>query len=111
MSLAGSGSLVLDGVKANHLSINIAGSGNATTGHTTTKTTDVSIAGSGNVGINGIKTDGLIHHCGLGRHQTPGADINRAKCAIAGSGDIDIKGNVRQCDRSIAGSGSVSIKK
>lgn len=112
MEVAGSGSLVLDGVKANHLSINIAGSGNATTGHTATKTTDVSIAGSGNVGINGIKTDGLnTSIAGSGDIKITGADINRAKCAIAGSGDIDIKGNVRQCDRSIAGSGSVSIKK
>lgn len=112
MEVAGSGSLVLDGVKANHLSINIAGSGNATAGHTATKTTDVSIAGSGNVGINGIKTDGLnTSIAGSGDIKITGADINRAKCAIAGSGDIDIKGNVRQCDRSIAGSGSVSIKK
>ena len=39
------------------------------------------------------------------------ADIGKASCSIAGSGDISIKGSVDRLEKSVAGSGTVSVSR
>ena len=48
---------------------------------------------------------------GSGDVEMARADIGKASCSIAGSGDISIKGSVDRLEKSVAGSGTVSVSR
>ncbi len=84
-SIAGSGDLTLKG-NTNNLEANVAGSGDFHGFNLQANNTDVSIAGSGNAEV--VSKESL-------------------KARIAGSGDIEYKGNPKKEDSKVAGSGSI----
>jgi hypothetical protein len=84
-SIAGSGDLTLKG-NTNNLVANVAGSGNFHGFNLQANNTDVSIAGSGDAEV--VSKESL-------------------KARIAGSGDIEYKGNPKTEDSKVVGSGSI----
>ena len=112
MHIAGSGDIKVKGVKADDFSIDIAGSGDAYASGINAKKTYTSIAGSGGITMDGIKADNFTGSiAGSGDIKATRADIGKASCSIAGSGDIAINGSVKECEKSVAGSGSVKVTK
>lgn len=84
-SLAGSGDLTLKG-NTNNLTASLAGSGDIHAFDLQANNTDVSIAGSGDAEV--VSKESL-------------------KARIAGSGDIEYKGNPKKEDSKVSGSGSI----
>jgi hypothetical protein len=84
-TIAGSGDLTLKG-NTNYLEAKVAGSGDFHGFNLQANTTDVAIAGSGDAEV--VSTESL-------------------KARIAGSGDIEYKGNPKKEDSKVAGSGSI----
>jgi Putative auto-transporter adhesin, head GIN domain len=85
-SLAGSGDLTLKG-NTNNLTLKLAGSGDIHAFDLESNNTTVSIAGSGDAQV--VSNESL-------------------KARVAGSGDIEYKGNPSKEDTKVAGSGSIS---
>ena len=85
-SLAGSGDLTLRG-NTNNLTLKLAGSGDIHAFDLESNNTTVSIAGSGDAQV--VSNESL-------------------KARVAGSGDIEYKGNPSKEDTKVAGSGSIS---
>jgi len=123
-SLAGSGDVQIDRVKADGFSASIAGSGdlsiaalNATaakfsiagsgdlTAAGSCRTADVSIAGSGDVNIGGLRCQSLSASV-AGSGNVNANATQSAKASVMGSGDIVVSGGAK-CDVSKMGSGSV----
>ena len=84
-SLAGSGDITLKGT-TNNLEASIAGSGDFHAFDLQANNTDVSIAGSGDAEV--VSNESL-------------------KARVAGSGDIEYKGNPKKEDSKVSGSGSI----
>ena len=107
MHIAGSGDIKVKGVKADDFSIDIAGSGDAYASGINAKK-----AYTSGITMDGIKADNFTGSiAGSGDIKATRADIGKASCSIAGSGDIAIKGIVKECEKSVAGSGSVKVTK
>ena len=88
VSIAGSGDLVVNGLRSKSVSMSIAGSGDIITKDLDCGNVEVSIAGSGDVTLSGKAEYGSF--------------------SIAGSGDIDIRNlAVEQVNTKVMGSGSV----
>ena len=85
-SIAGSGDLTLKG-STNNLQANVAGSGDFHGFNLQSNHTDVSVAGSGDAEV--VCNESL-------------------KARVAGSGDIEYRGNPKTEDTKVAGSGSIS---
>ena len=75
--------------------------------------TEVSIKGSGNfIAERGISAEKLsMHIAGSGDIKVKGVKADDFSIDIAGSGDIAINGSVKECEKSVAGSGSVKVTK
>ncbi len=123
-SLAGSGDMQIDRVKADNFTGSIAGSGdlsiaslNATTakfsiagsGDLTAsgscRTASASIAGSGDVNIGGLRCQSLTGSI-AGSGNINANATQTAKISLMGSGDVVVSGGAK-CDVSKMGSGSV----
>lgn len=103
-SVAGSGNLAIGTLQADAASLNIAGSGDASVAGAA-KSIDVSIAGSGNLDARGLKSErAKISIAGSGGVRT--AVSGEADVSIIGSGDVDIAGTPR-CRVTKMGSGDV----
>lgn len=112
ISVAGSGSVQMNGVRSDELAVDIAGSGDVTLAGVNTTKAKFSVAGSGDYTIKGLKAGNVSAQiAGSGDINITEADVTNAKCSIAGSGDIDISGRIDNVERSIAGSGSISVRK
>ncbi|MGN1376118.1 MAG: head GIN domain-containing protein [Prevotella sp.] len=90
ISVAGSGEVDINDIICDELQGEIAGSGDIDIKRITTQKASLSIAGSGDIKFDNARIDSV-------------------SCEIAGSGDIKIKGDVKHCEKDIAGSGSVEI--
>jgi hypothetical protein len=103
--VAGSGGLVIDAVDAQSVKLSIAGSGSATTSGGKAQTAEYSIAGSGDIDAAALQTQqakvSIAGSGGVKAHASGTADVN-----IMGSGDVDVSGGAK-CSVSKAGSGSV----
>lgn len=105
VSMAGSGDLKAK-VKANSIDGSMAGSGDLTLiGET--NTLEASLAGSGDIHAYRLQAEDVdVSVAGSGD-----AEIvcnNRLKARVAGSGDIEYKGNPKYEDTKVSGSGSIS---
>lgn len=110
IAVGGSGDIRFDGLNTGKLTVSVAGSGDVKVDRAGAKTVDASVAGSGDIGFNGVKTGKMTATiAGSGDIKVEHANIDKAECTVAGSGDIIINGRVGQCDRSVAGSGSVTV--
>lgn len=110
IAVGGSGSIHFDGVNTGSLTVSVDGSGNVTVDMADAQTADAGISGSGNISFNGIKTGKLkATIAGSGDIKAWRANIDKAECTVTGSGDITLNGRIGQCEKSIAGSGSIEV--
>lgn len=110
IAVVGSGDIRFDGLNTGTLTASVAGSGNVTVNRAGAKTVEASISGSGDIRFNGVKTGKMTASvAGSGNIKVKHADIDKAECTVAGSGNITLNGRVGQCDRGVAGSGSVKV--
>jgi hypothetical protein len=105
VSIAGSGDVTLD-MEASSTDANVTGSGDLTLKGTTTNL-DINVTGSGDFhGFDLQATNTDVSVTGSGD-----ADVvcnGNFKARVAGSGDIQYKGNPKTEDTKVAGSGSIS---
>ncbi len=103
-SLAGSGDLTIAALAATAAKFSIAGSGDLTASGSC-RTASASIAGSGDIDIGGLRCQSLTASIagsgGVNAHAT-----QTAKVSVMGSGDVTVAGGAK-CDVSKMGSGSV----
>ena len=105
--LAGSGDVSLTAV-AGRLEIDLAGSGDVEAARVTGPV-DVKIAGSGDVRLGGGPTGAMtVTVAGSGGVEVD-AEVQSLKARIVGSGDVRVKAVKGDVEKSILGSGSVSI--
>ena len=105
VSLAGSGDIVLD-VQTNEVSGSIAGSGDLTLKGDTTSL-DASVAGSGDFhGFDLESKHTVVSIAGSGDAEVVSRESLKAR--VAGSGDIEYRGNPAKEDTKVSGSGSIS---
>ncbi len=105
VSLAGSGDVVLD-IQTNEVSGSIAGSGDLTL-KGDTDSLDASVAGSGDFhGFELESKNTVVSVAGSGDAKV----VSRVslKARVAGSGDIEYRGNPDKEDTKVSGSGSIS---
>lgn len=103
-SIAGSGDLTIAALAATAAKFSIAGSGDLTASGSC-RTASVSIAGSGDVNIGGMRCQSLTASIagsgGINANAT-----QTAKVSVMGSGDVTVSGGAK-CEVSKMGSGSV----
>lgn len=102
-SIAGSGDLAIASLTADHARFSIAGSGDLTASGSC-RTTEVSIAGSGDADISGLRCQTLSARVAGSGDITANATKD-AKLTVMGSGAITVSGGAK-CDVSKMGSGS-----
>jgi hypothetical protein len=102
-SIAGSGDLTIASLTATNARLSIAGSGDLTASGSC-RTAEVSIAGSGDVDISGLRCQSLSARVAGSGDITANATQN-AKLSVMGSGAITVSGGAK-CDISKMGSGS-----
>ncbi len=111
-AIAGSGDVRMRGVTADAVSVSVSGSGDVEIGAAKAGVAEFSISGSGDIGVKDIKAGSVkARIAGSGDVEMARADIGKASCSIAGSGDISIKGSVDRLEKSVAGSGTVSVSR
>jgi hypothetical protein len=129
LSSSGSGDLALEGLKTPSLKLSLSGAGDAKLHHLDTQQLSISIAGSGDVQASGRAVGLDVSIAGSGNAQTReleaddvsvsiagsgDADVTAHKTisvSIAGSGDVEYGGGATLARRSIAGSGSVRVRR
>lgn len=110
--VAGSGDIDLSKVTSSSMNVDVVGSGDVNVGYMTARSAEFSIAGSGDVDVKNIKADNVTASiAGSGDVNMERVDIQNASCTIAGSGDIVLKGRVGKVDKSVAGSGTVTVNR
>lgn len=103
-SIAGSGDMSIASLDANAVKFSIAGSGDlATSG--SCRTVSASIAGSGDMNIGGLRCQSLTASV-AGSGNINANATQTAKVSVMGSGDVVVSGGAK-CDVSKMGSGSV----
>ncbi len=105
VSLAGSGDVTIN-INANSISSSLSGSGDLNL-NGNTENLDVSISGSGD--FDGSKLES--NHTDVSLAGSGDAEVvsNKSiKARVAGSGDIEYRGNPEKEDTKVAGSGSIS---
>lgn len=105
-SLAGSGSIKARAIEGDSLSIRVAGSGDMSAGGGNVNEVKISIAGSGDVDIGKLKANDVrVRSAGSG-NSTVWAG-GRLEVSVLGSGDVSYYGDPR-VSRSVLGSGDVT---
>jgi hypothetical protein len=105
VALAGSGDLVLD-IEASSVKGSIAGSGDLTL-KGNTNDLEAKVAGSGDFhGFNLQANNTIVSVAGSGDAEV--VSNKTLKARVAGSGDIEYRGNPKREDTKVAGSGSIS---
>ena len=108
--IAGSGQILLVGVKGQKTKMEIAGSGTIEIGKMECTEADAEIAGSGDINLGTLICQDLnIEIAGSGNVNCQHIDADNVHAEIAGSGDVNLKGTVRHHTQDIAGSGKVNI--
>lgn len=105
VSLAGSGDVIVE-VEANDVEASIAGSGDLTV-KGNTNNLEAKVAGSGDFHGFGLESNNtVVSVAGSGDAEVVSRQMLKAR--VAGSGDIEYKGNPAKEDTKVSGSGSIS---
>lgn len=110
VSIAGSSDFdFANGLKTDHLKMNVAGSGDITASHIQcSQEFSASVAGSGDIECQGLKANNLsISVAGAGDLKIEDAQAISANASVAGSGTVKISGSADKADYSVAGSGDL----
>ncbi|HYG38492.1 MAG TPA: head GIN domain-containing protein [Cytophagales bacterium] len=107
LNASGSGNCKLESVEATDFEMNLAGSGNITVSSGTTQKQEANVAGSGNISAYGVKSDVCeVSITGSGDVEVYANESLEG--SIAGSGNINYKGNAQVKKDGIIGSGEIS---
>lgn len=106
VSVAGSGQIEAEGIRAGSFEASVAGSGSIVLGDLDANSVEVSVAGSGDVVIDGQADELEISIAGSGNAHLDGLAVNDADVSIAGSGNVFVNVN-ESLSASIVGSGDV----
>ena len=106
VSVAGSGQIEAEGIRAGSFEASVAGSGSIVLGGLDANSVEVSIAGSGDVVIDGQADELEISIAGSGNAHLDELAVNEADVSIAGSGNVFVNVN-ESLSASIVGSGDV----
>jgi hypothetical protein len=111
LSIAGSGFMNLNKLKAEEVSASVAGSGKLVMNELTAREVEASVAGSGNVVLSGNNPGSEVDLsiAGSGSIDAAGFEAAEVKVEIAGSGDCKVFAS-KKLNASIAGSGSILYK-
>lgn len=109
LSLAGSGSIVCDGLAGEKAKISIAGSGSVSCGNIEVEQLKVQMMGSGSITGTGKATRLALKVAGSGHVGLNGLSVESAKISMAGSGNASFASD-GEVDASMAGSGHVTVK-
>ena len=105
VSLSGSGDVVLT-VETKTLDASVSGSGDLTV-KGATNNLEASVAGSGDFhGFNLVANNTIVSVAGSGDAEVVSNETLKAR--VAGSGDIEYRGNPKKEDTKVSGSGSIS---
>jgi len=107
VSVAGSGQIEAEGIRADTFEASVAGSGDIVLGGLDARSVDVSIAGSGDIIIDGQASELGVSVAGNGDVLVADLIVREADVSIAGSGDVSVNASER-LSVSIVGSGDVS---
>jgi hypothetical protein len=107
ISSAGSGDVVLNGLKSPSFKLTLAGSSDAKLNGLTTESTELRISGSGDVLATGQSRNVAISISGSGDANFSGLTADDVSVKIAGSGDASVNAN-KSLSVSVAGSGDVT---
>ena len=99
----------INGLKTDHLQMNVAGSGDITANNIQcSQGFSASVAGSGDIECRLLKADDVnISVAGSGDLTIENAQAISASASVAGSGTVKISGNADKADYSVAGSGDL----
>lgn len=103
---AGSGDIVLNGLKTPSFKLTLAGSSDAKLNGLTTDSTELRISGTGDVAATGSSRSVAISISGSGDADFSGLTADDVSVNIAGSGDASVNAN-KSLAVSVAGSGDV----
>ncbi|WP_425257394.1 head GIN domain-containing protein [Rubrivivax sp. RP6-9] len=106
VSTAGSGDIVVDGLKTPSFHLSIAGASDARLNGLATELLDLRISGSGDVQAAGTATSVKLSIAGSGDANLAALVADDVHVRIAGSGDASVTAN-KVLDVSVAGSGDV----
>lgn len=109
LSLAGSGSIVCDGLAGEKANISIAGSGSVTCGDIDVEQLKIQMMGSGSVTGTGKATRLSLKVAGSGHIGLDGITVENAKISMAGSGNASFASD-GEVDATMAGSGHVTVR-
>lgn len=110
LSLAGSGSIVMDKRVAGYkLECNVAGSGEISVKNAAMEALECSVAGSGEIYVKGAVPRAVYSVAGSGEIRGYDCKVTKAECSVAGSGNIEVYA-LSELDASIAASGDIHYR-
>jgi len=106
LTLAGSGNIVVTGIKAESLTVALSGSGNVT-GSGTATLVGVTLDGSGNVWFTGVAAKS-VHAVLSGSGNIFVTATKSVDASVPGSGTISYAGSPQDVTKSVTGSGAIT---
>ena len=106
LTLAGGGNIVVDGIKAESLTVTLSGSGNVT-GSGTATSLGVTLDGSGNVWFTGVAAND-VHAVLSGSGNIFVTATKTLAASVPGSGTISYTGHPQAVTKSVTGSGEIT---
>lgn len=111
-SVAGSGDIDIESIKAENASFVTVGSGDIKISGIEADKLDVSVSGSGDISVHASNVASInANVVGSGDIALDCKDCGTATASISGSGDISLYGNLKNLNQSTAGSGDIDISK
>jgi hypothetical protein len=107
VAMAGSGDVLIEGVKTPSLKLTLSGSSDAQLRRLDADALELKISGSGDVAADGRARQVKVSIAGSGDAELAGLEADEVSVRIAGSGDANVTAN-KSLDVSVAGSGDVS---
>mgnify|MGYP000090613641 FL=1 len=106
LSVAGSGDVLSESIKARAMEVSVAGSGDVRIARLEADSLAASVAGSGDVKVAGRAAEVKGGTAGSGAAGADRLEARKAKVSIAGSGDVSLW-VAETLDASVAGSGDI----
>ena len=108
LTLAGGGNIIVDGIKAESLTVTLSGSGNVT-GSGTATSLGVTLDGSGNVWFTRLAAHN-VHAVLSGSGNIFVTATDSLDASVPGSGAISYAGNPQDVTKSVTGSGEITAR-
>ena len=111
VSVKGSGSLRLQALNTDALTVQVLGSGSVSGDRTVCSSIDAEVSGSGAVSLSGTIADADLRVTGSGSLMIGGLSAEQVKARVSGSGSIRLEGRAGRLEKEITGSGDIDISR